>query len=142
MEILKVTEENALAVSRIYALSWKTAYQNIVPQEYLDTLSLECRTPVLLDSPYSGFVLKDGEEYIATSSVSAARDEKMHGFGEIISIYVLPEYSRRGYGKRLFAYVLNYLQELGYKNVYLWSYRIKKPPKRKICAPGALIRGG
>ncbi len=51
MEILKVTKDLASCASHIYALSWKTAYKNIVPQEYLDGLSLERWTPLLLDSP-------------------------------------------------------------------------------------------
>lgn len=120
MEIIRLTPEYASKASHIYALSWKAAYQGIVPQEYLDSLSLERWTPFLTDSPSTGFLLKDGGEFTATSSVSAARDETMPGWGEIISIYVLPQYFHKGYGSRLISAVSDYLFESGWKDIYLW----------------------
>lgn len=120
MEILRITKDIASDASHIYATSWKTAYKNIVPQKYLDELSDERWTPILRDSPHVGFILKADDEFVATSSVSTARDEKMNGWGEIISIYVLPRYFSKGYGKKLFSYVVCYLNENGFKNIYLW----------------------
>ena len=120
MEISPITKDNASKASHIYALSWKTAYQDIVPQQYLEELSLERWTPLLQDSPYSGFILKDDDKFIATSSISPARDETMKGWGEIISIYVLPEFFNKGYGKKLLSFVLSELKGMGFKRIYLW----------------------
>ena len=47
MQILSITSENASDASHIYANSWKVAYRDIVPQAYLDQLSLERWTPFL-----------------------------------------------------------------------------------------------
>ncbi len=120
MEILEITQAMASAVSHIYANSWKSAYKGIVPQKYLDELSLEQWTPFLKDSLYTGFVLKEGNELVATSSISPARDEAMKGWGEIISIYVLPQYFHKGYGKKLFSFVTAQLHSNGFQNIYLW----------------------
>ena len=54
MEIRKVKRtDDFYVISRIYALSWKTAYRNIVPQKYLDELSEDRWYIVLKDSSYS-----------------------------------------------------------------------------------------
>lgn len=120
MEVQKITKEIAKEVSRIYALSWKTAYQNIVPQEYLDELSLDHWTSFLQDFPAVGYVLKVEEELVATSSIAPARDEAMRGWGEILSIYVLPQHLHKGYGKTLLSFVLSKLRSSGCSDIYLW----------------------
>jgi len=40
--------------------------------------------------------------------------------GEIVSIYLLPEYFRKGYGQRLLKTALIDMKTKGYKNCYLW----------------------
>ncbi len=120
MNILPITENLAQKASHIYAKSWKEAYKGIVPQAYLDELSLERWTPILASSVYQGYVLEENGEYIATSSISPARDEEMQGFGEVMSIYVLPKYYNKGYGQKLFSFVLLKLKEMGFSNIYLW----------------------
>ena len=102
MEIRKIVQTDDFdAISRIYALSWKAAYKNIVPQQYLDELPENRWTNVLRNSVYDNFVMIKNDEYIGTSGICAARDEKMNGWGEIMSIYLLPEYFGKGLGKPL-----------------------------------------
>ena len=122
MEIRKVVQTDDFdAISRIYALSWKAAYKNIVPQDYLDALS-ETRLSERLRNNHSGsFVMIHNGEYIGTSSVCAARDEKISGWGEIISIYLLPEYYGKGFGKPLLENSISALSEMGYDKIYLWT---------------------
>lgn len=120
MNIEKITERNASRASHIYALSWKSAYRGIVPQAYLDELSLERWTPVLAHSNRSGYLLCDEGRDVATSSISAARDEQMAGWGEIMSLYVHPQAFRKGYGAFLFSYVTKQLKQAGFEKIYLW----------------------
>lgn len=120
MEIFKITKGIASDASHIYALGWKSAYKNIVPQVYLDNLSLERWTPLLQASTFSSFIMKDKGEFVATSSIATARDEKMKGWGEIISIYVLPEHFRKGYGQQLLVFAINKLHSNGFNKIYLW----------------------
>ena len=121
MDIRKVIETDDFnAIGEIYAQSWKTAYKGIVPQEYLDGLSGSLWTKILGDSKYDAYVILEDEKHIGTSSICAARDEKMKGWGEIVSIYLLPEYFGKGYADPLFKGVINALSEKGYTNIYLW----------------------
>ena len=121
MNIQKVTETDDFnAIGEIYAQSWKTAYQGIVPQDYLDGLAGSRWAKVLGDNKYDAYVIMEDGKYIGTSSICAARDEKMVGWGEIISIYLLPEYFGKGYAEPLFKCAINALGEKGHTNIYLW----------------------
>ena len=108
----------------IYALSWKSGYRGIIPQPYLDALPLDRWADKLGNTGYESFradyILSDYGKFIATSSICRARNEEYNGWGEIMSIYVLPEEFRKGYGRALFAYVSDRLRENGYSDIYLW----------------------
>lgn len=130
MELLKITKDIASKASEVYAVSWKTAYKNIVPQKYLDELSLEWWTPLLLDSSRAGYVLKDDDDFIAAASIAPAREEKMNGWGEIISIYVLPKYFNQGYGKKLLEFAVDTLGKNGFDNIYLWVLEENQQARR------------
>ncbi len=121
MEIRKVNKNDDFeAIGNIYACSWKTAYRGIVPQSYLDGLNGGRLSTTLANSQYDAFIILDGDKYVGTSSVCAARDEKKVGWGELISIYLLPEYFGKGYAKPLFDCSVNALVSEGFTNIYLW----------------------
>ena len=120
MQIARITKETASEASHIYADSWKICYRGIVPQAYLDELSRERWTPKLGDSPYWDYMMTDGGQPIATSTLAPARDAQMTGWGEIISLYVRPEHYRQGYGRAMMAFDLAELHRRGYSDVYLW----------------------
>ena len=42
------------------------------------------------------------------------------GWGEIASIYFLPEYWGQGWGKFLFSAAVEQLEAMGYRNLFLW----------------------
>jgi GNAT superfamily N-acetyltransferase len=65
--------------------------------------------------------LIEGGEAIGTASVCPARDETMYDWGEIVSIYLLPEYFGRGFGKPLMEAAAAELKKTGYKFIYLWT---------------------
>lgn len=121
MQIRKIDRADDFeAIANIYSLSWKAAYQGIIPQDYLDALNVSRWATVLENSQHAAFLLLDDSNYIGTSSICAARDEKMKGWGEIISIYLLPEYFGNGYASPLLESSINALKEDGFLNIYLW----------------------
>lgn len=120
MEIRTMQPGDIDHVSRIYALSWKAAFRGIVPQTYLDALPENRWSPILAKSPFASLVLLEEGQYVGTSSFGSARDESMPGWGEIVSIYLLPEYYGQGYGKKLLNAVISALAQKGYEDVYLW----------------------
>jgi len=121
MEIRKIAPtDNFDDIARIYVRSWRHAYINIVPQQYLDELSENHFANRLKNNYVNTFVMIENGEYIGASSISAARDEKMSGWGEIPSIYLLPEYIRKGFGKLLLDNSVAALLNMGYDKIYLW----------------------
>lgn len=121
MEIRYIREnDDRLAISHIYEEGWKSAYRGIVPQDYLDSIS-EGRWASCLDQEGVGsLVVEEDGKLIGTSSYSQSRWEQFSGAGEIISIYLLPEYIGRGYGGLLFEAVVGELKKLGYQEIFLW----------------------
>lgn len=110
-----MTIEDAPAVRRIYICGWQNAFRGIVPQNYLDHMNLDDWMPPL----EGAYLLTNGDQILGTSSISAARDSSFSGWGEIISIYILPSLIGQGYGHTLFSFAVQKLLELGYRQIYL-----------------------
>jgi len=107
-------------ISKVYEESWKAAYKGIIPQDYLDSIP-EGRWVSALDrQDRQTLVCTDRKKIVGTSSFCPSRLERFQGWGELISIYLLPDYMGRGYGKLLMKAALSELKRQGYENVFLW----------------------
>ena len=112
--------DSRTAISRVYEKSWKYAYRGIIPQDYLDSIP-EGRWAANLDRPGRHTLLcVDGGEIVGTSSFCRSRWERYDGWGEVVSIYLLPDYMGKGLGKLLMECTVSELLKLGYKNIFLW----------------------
>ena len=121
MEIRKTKKSDDInAIGKIYEKSWKFAYNGIIPKDYLDSISGDKWLPHFENGSMNSLVLIENNEFIGTSSYCKSRSKEFNDFGEIVSIYLLPEHMGKGYGKILFEATLNELTKLGYKNVFLW----------------------
>lgn len=112
--------DDRLEISGIYESSWKSAYKGIIPQAYLDSIP-KGRWVANLDNPswHTLLCVEDGRP-VGTSSFCASRFDDYPGWGEMISIYLLPEYIGKGYGRRLFSEAVDALRGLGYTELFLW----------------------
>ena len=121
MEIRYITPaDDKMTISRIYEESWKYAYKGIIPQDYLESLP-EGRWVANLENSNGGtLVCVDNGRIVGTSSFCESRFNQFKGWGEIISIYLLPDYMGRGFGKALFHSVIVELKKMGYRNIFLW----------------------
>ena len=108
------------AVSRIYEESWKFAYHGIIPQDYLESIPSGRWAAHLDQDGMHTLVMLDQDKMIGTSSYCASRTSDFAGYGEIVSIYLRPEYMGKGYGKKLMDAVIAELVKLGYPAVFLW----------------------
>ena len=124
MKIERVTKQLAPQASHIFAMSWKTGYRGIVPQAYLDSIPDDRWVKFLGNEGYENFredwMLCDDDRYVAVSSVCHARDAQYDGWGELMSIYVMPDAYRHGYGRVLFSFAMERLRAQGYRDAYLW----------------------
>lgn len=102
MEIRYLTaDDDRMVLSKIYEESRKYAYQGIVPQHYLDSIP-EGRWAPIADNPmWKTLICMDDGKMVGTSSFCRSRFEQFYGWGEIISLYLLPAYMGKGYGQTL-----------------------------------------
>lgn len=121
MEIRKIKKSDDInAIGKIYEKSWKFAYNGIIPKDYFDSVSGDKWLPHFENKSMNSLVLIENNQFIGTSSYCKSRSKEFNDFGEIVSIYLLPEHMGKGYGKLLFEATLNELIKLGYKNIFLW----------------------
>jgi len=108
------------AVGDLYAYSWKQTYQRLLPQRFLDRLTHDRWSAVLNADPGASLGMFESGELIGASMLGPRREEGREGFGEIISLYLLPEKTGQGHGRRLLEASLDQLAQQGYEKASLW----------------------
>lgn len=112
--------DDRMAISRIYEESWKYAYQGIIPQDYLNSIPKGHWASNFDNPDWKTLICVDDGRIVGTSSFCKSRLEQFHDWGEVISIYLLPDYMGKGYGKVLMSATLSELKLQGYEHVFLW----------------------
>jgi len=133
VEIRLATVEDADAIAETHVASWKATYRGIVPQDYLDSLSIPQRTDrwrssMISPSGMNIYVADCGGEICGFASGGPARAEIPGFSGELYAIYLNPEVCRGGIGSRLFWAVARDLQSSGHGGMYVWV--LKDNPSR------------
>lgn len=118
------THEDARAASRIFALSWKSAYRGVLSDGLLDTLPLDRWVPFFDKNLETGsqtlaILSLEGKD-VAAASYGKSRDRSEQNFGEITAIYALPEVWGTGVAGRLMDDVLADLLQTGVSGINLW----------------------
>lgn len=124
MEIRKATLDDVKDISRIHALSWKLAYKGIIPQAYLDELKedfwVSAFATWIKDNVFSVQLILENGSAVGCVAYGKSRDKCLPNWGEIVSVYLLPEYFSKGYGSKLLESALLDLIQSGYQNSNLW----------------------
>ncbi|MGN0690320.1 MAG: GNAT family N-acetyltransferase [Oscillospiraceae bacterium] len=121
MEIRYVTPtDNLFEISEIYEKSWKFAYRNIIPSDYLDSIPCGRWASSINKEGMHSLVVTENNRIIGTASFCKSRWEQCSDCGEIVSIYFLPEYMGKGYGQHLLGVCIEELRKSGYEKIILW----------------------
>jgi ribosomal protein S18 acetylase RimI-like enzyme len=125
VEIRSATPEDALAIATIHVGAWRAAYRGIIPDEYLDSLSIEQRSDVwrqiLEGSSENVLVAQAADSIVGWISAAASRDPDAEpSTGEIWAVYVAPAHWRTGIGRLLCQQAERKLVEQGLNEVTLW----------------------
>lgn len=121
MEIRYITkDDDPFEISKIYESSWKYAYKGIIPQEYLDSIPTGQWADGINKSGLNSLVLIEDGKLIGTAGFCRSRWEKYSDYGEIVSIYFLPDYIGKGYGRLLLTICIQELKQCGFRKVLLW----------------------
>lgn len=114
------SEDDLLEISGIYEKSWKYAYKNIIPQDFLDSIPAGRWAERIGEEGINSLVVIESGSPVGTASFCRSRWKEYGEYGEVISIYFLPEYIGRGYGKHLLSKCVEELKKLGFSDILLW----------------------
>lgn len=121
LEIRYVLPDDDLQeISNVYEQSWKYAYKNIIPKSYLDSIPKGHWANNINRNGRNNIVMIENDSIIGTSSFCKSRWEKYCNYGEVVSIYFLPEYIGKGYGRDLLYRAIEELKSFGFEHVLLW----------------------
>jgi GNAT superfamily N-acetyltransferase len=126
--VRRASLSDAAGIATVHVAAWKVAYVDLVPQWFLDGLSVQARTASWRDIlalerwPREGcLVLEAAEGVVGFASFGADRDGARDGrTGEIMAVYLAPDRWDRGAGRRLMASALDCLRAGGYDQAVLW----------------------
>lgn len=128
MRIRSAIESDAVQIAEVHVSSWRTTYKGIVPDSYLDNLSVAKRTLLWekqLDEGNEGsrIFVAENEAGQIVGFVSGGRNrlESMPFDSEIYAIYLLEDYQRQGIGELLMSSIASFLTDQGFKSTYLWA---------------------
>lgn len=121
MVIRHITEKDDYsAVRNIYEKSWKFAYKGIIPQDYLDNIPKEKWGGNILKNGRTEIGAFEGDKIVGTASFCPSRWDNFSSCGEIVTIYLLPEYIGRGIGSELLKACIAELELLGFTSILIW----------------------
>jgi GNAT superfamily N-acetyltransferase len=117
---------DAWAIAAVHVASWRVAYRGLLPDDYLDHLSIEERaglwSGVLTDpSPGHVVVVEIEDDIVGFAHVGPSGDDDARPMtGELYTIYVQPDAWGRGHGRELGEAALEFLTGDGYHEATLW----------------------
>ena len=119
--------DDATRLGRVHVEAWRATYRGLLPDDYLDTLS------DIRQAAFWSRVLDDADR-AAGAQVAADEDAGVVGFcdcgperggaagwGEIMAIYLLPDWQRQGLGRRLVGAGGAYLGAQGFDSLAVWA---------------------
>jgi uridine kinase len=147
MVIREATLEDARAIATIHVRSWQSAYQGIVPETFLRSLSIDAREArwrtILVESASATYVAEERETMLGWASVGKSRDaDAATTTGELWAIYVGPEHWHRGAGRALWERGESRLKASGFHAVVVWVLKDNRRAQRFYEAVGFVLDPG
>jgi 3-deoxy-manno-octulosonate cytidylyltransferase (CMP-KDO synthetase) len=121
----KATIEDAPQTADVHVRSWRKSFGGIVPQVFLDKMSVEKRENAFregfADAGYKMFVaeIKAENKIVGFADFGKSRDENLQYDAELYAIYFLPEFQRRGIGGNLLKICQKEMANGGFDSMFL-----------------------
>ncbi len=125
MNIRPAHVDDAGAIASVHVRTWQRAYRGIVPDGYLDSLSVERREiswrEALARATSEVWVAEAAAGPVGWIAFGGCRDaDASADTGEVEALYVLPDYWSTGTGRELWLRARSRLRERGFGRVTLW----------------------
>jgi GNAT superfamily N-acetyltransferase len=129
--------EDARRIAEVHVASWRHAYRGLLPDEYLEKLSVDERETQRLawfshPGPNSGvFVAEQAGRVVGFAAFEPSRDDDAPSkTGEIPAIYVEPSVMGKGVGRELLEEATAELRLAGYTRATLWVLEANERARR------------
>ena len=127
--IREATPDDAPAVAKVHVLSWKESFVGIVPDAFLERLTIENRTKAFRerfdDAKYRMYVAELGNAgVIGFADVGDPRYDVGDYDAELYAIYLFHEFQGKGIGALLFERTKEFLIEQGKNSMYLLALEV------------------
>ena len=138
----------ATMIASVHDACWRAAYADLLPPVVLQSSSRADRERLwvaLLAVPPEqrcAFVAVDGDTIVGCAWGGPEESGEPHYRAEILGLYLLPAYQRRGLGRQLMAATVEAFQQQGHRSFMLWALAENLAARRFYEALGGqLLRG-
>ena len=116
--------DDAAAIAKVFVETWRSAYAGLVPDDVLTGMAeprqrrqwktqiASSNTVMVADHPDYGIV--------GIGSCGSCRELRFAGYGEVYTLYVLPDWQDQGHGKALLTAMLRVMCSAGFDAAVLW----------------------
>lgn len=119
--IRKATIQDARSIAEVQVDTWRTAYKNIIPDDYLLSLSYEQQEQIWTNIiPHCTVMVAENQEgqLVGFASGGKAVNGEYDDYpGELTAIYILEEYQGHGIGKKLVHSIAESIKALGHHSM-------------------------
>lgn len=110
--------EDAKDKGYVHYKSWQETYAGIINQEYLDKMSIEKCVKIAEEYLENNLVAELNGKLVGFLCYNSCRDTDYENCAEIVAVYILKEYHKKGIGKMLMDEAIKKLS--GYNKLILW----------------------
>ncbi|QFF99373.1 GNAT family N-acetyltransferase [Psychrobacillus glaciei] len=124
MKIREAKLDDAAGIAKVHVDCWRTSYQNIMPNDYLEILSYEQRTELWIKNisreGNNVFVAEDDEGQIVGFTDGGIRENNnVENSGNLTTIYILETYQGIGIGKKLLQKLFAACEKLQFSTIFV-----------------------
>lgn len=143
--IRPATVQDAKEIAHIHIQTWRAAYNGIIPQAHLQSLSIDERTEHwrerLSKYPERTLVAQEDGKVVGWVFLGPGRDDDAQGRGEIYGFYIHPDRWRCGFGRGLIKGVEQHLWKRGFGAITLWVLEDNQRAKKFYAKVGFYYDG-
>jgi ribosomal protein S18 acetylase RimI-like enzyme len=130
--IRKATAADAPAVARVHVLSSRETYAGLLPEAHLARFTVESRTAMWSEVLGAAvdrtvvYVAEPAGEVVGFGAFGPQRAVALRDRGfdaEILCLYLLRQFQRRGLGRGLMRRMADDLRQRGFRGVSLWVHQ-------------------
>lgn len=141
--IRRATITDAAGIGRVQLDSWRSAYVDWLPDEYLVQFTYTEQTEdwqQLLAKRAVVFVAHDPEQGIVGFAYLREEADAPHP-GELVSFHMAPAFRNQGIGRQMWDAVNGYFREQGLPSFWLWVIKDNIPARRFYERLGGTLEG-